>query len=253
MKQLHQFSNGTQFYWDPDCMAAIGRVFNAPKGSGIYQLRNMEVFWKLFPKRAGLVIDIGAHIGLNTVHYSKRAETVIAFEALPFNFELLEENIKVNGCTNVLTMNVALGAHKAHVGLKRPASNTGTTHVDLTGTGHVMDSGDSILGDLIGMPKLDYIKMDTEGSEQNILKGLQSTIYIHRPVMQIELIDKHLMRYGYDSAHVIGWMIAMGYKPYFYDGSIVSIEDYPSGMRPTDIFFIPADHKEAERVDAMRK
>jgi tRNA G37 N-methylase Trm5 len=62
------------------------------------------------PRKGDIVIDIGAHIGLYTIIASKRVgmqEKVVAIEADPKNFEVLNHNIHLNNLTNVIALNYA--------------------------------------------------------------------------------------------------------------------------------------------------
>lgn len=236
---LHEFSNGTKFYWTPTRMGAIKRVFTTPGGSGIYQKRNMDAFHKLFDNPS-VVIDVGAHIGMNTIHYARSAQYVFAMEALPFNFKHLTANIQINELNSKVTaLNVAAGAASGVVGLVSPSSNTGTTHLDMSKSGITMvNSDDVILPMMRDTWKVDFIKIDTEGYEAGVILGLSEIIIRYRPILQVELIDKHLERYGSTSESVIKMMYSKDYFPLFYNGHTVEPRDYQSGNRPTDIFFV---------------
>jgi hypothetical protein len=59
-------------------------------------------------KQGDIVVDVGAHMGKYTIIASKRVGAngkVIAIEAHPGNYEMLNRNIKLNGLTNVTTLN----------------------------------------------------------------------------------------------------------------------------------------------------
>ena len=57
-----------------------------------------------------VVVDIGAHIGTFTVGAAKRAMNgrVFAIEPVPENFDLLQENVRVNNRENVVTIHAAV-------------------------------------------------------------------------------------------------------------------------------------------------
>ena len=63
------------------------------------------------PKEGDIVVDVGAHVGHYTLISSKRVGQngkVVAIEADPDNFEMLNRNIKLNGLTNVIPLNYAV-------------------------------------------------------------------------------------------------------------------------------------------------
>ncbi|MBD0360091.1 MAG: FkbM family methyltransferase, partial [Nitrososphaeraceae archaeon] len=62
------------------------------------------------PKQGDIVVDIGAAFGFYTIISSKRVGTngkVVAIEANPGNFEMLNRNIKLNQLTNIISLNNA--------------------------------------------------------------------------------------------------------------------------------------------------
>ena len=57
------------------------------------------------PELRDTVVDVGAHLGEYTIPCAKLASKVIAIEANPEVFEILRENIQVNGLSNIVTVN----------------------------------------------------------------------------------------------------------------------------------------------------
>ena len=79
------------------------------KDDFIVMTRHEDVIIQYFhPKEGDVVIDVGAHIGRYTIIASKRVGPngkVIAIEADPSNFEMLNRNIQLNRLANVTTLN----------------------------------------------------------------------------------------------------------------------------------------------------
>src|ERR687885_111283 len=72
------------------------------------------------PKKGDTVIDIGAAFGLYTITSSKHVGAngkVIAIEAHPDSFEMLNRNIKLNGLTNVIPLNYAVYSKETKIKL----------------------------------------------------------------------------------------------------------------------------------------
>src|SRR5215210_714757 len=70
-----------------------------------------DIIERFLPKQGDIVVDIGAHMGRYTIISSKRVGPngkVVAIEADPSNFEMLNSNIKLNQLTNVVPLNYAV-------------------------------------------------------------------------------------------------------------------------------------------------
>ena len=124
--------------------------------------------------RDDLVVDIGANVGVFTVLAAERTRNkVYAFEPHPENFKYLRENIALNGLTNVV-------AHEAGV-----TDVSGTQMLGLSGTGgwHSIAANleqsvsvrSMTLAEIIdrhAIERIDFLKLDCEGSEGAILSSL---------------------------------------------------------------------------------
>src|SRR5262249_25593686 len=67
------------------------------------------------------VIDIGAHVGLHTLMFSRRvgpSGRVLAIEASPANARLLRSHILWNDCRNVEVVEAAVGDREDHVSFR---------------------------------------------------------------------------------------------------------------------------------------
>src|SRR5437763_1822635 len=83
-----------------------------------------DIIELFLPKDGDIVVDIGAHIGLYTIISSKRVGfngKVIAIEAHPENFEILNRNIQLNQLTNVIALNYAVYSEEERLKLYLPS------------------------------------------------------------------------------------------------------------------------------------
>src|SRR5215216_176024 len=90
----------------------------------------VDIIKRFTPKEGDIVIDIGAHIGCYTIISSKRVGTegkVVAIEADPDNFEMLNRNIKLNQLTNVIPVNYAVYSKETKIKLYLPEKELGHT------------------------------------------------------------------------------------------------------------------------------
>jgi FkbM family methyltransferase len=119
------------------------------------------------------VIDIGAHIGAFTVFAAKHAKhgQVYAYEPHPENFQLLEENVNLNGLKNVQTFNLGVSGHNGQSKLYiDEANNAGHSMFNVTDSSIAMQliSLSSIFEDN-KLEYCDFLKIDCEGAEYEIL------------------------------------------------------------------------------------
>lgn len=70
-----------------------------------------------------VVVDVGAHIGIHTIHLAKRAKLVIAIEPEPRNYMLLKKNLKLNKLGNVLALPIALSDKNGYAYLSVASSS----------------------------------------------------------------------------------------------------------------------------------
>ncbi len=161
------------------------------------------------------VVDIGANLGTHTVQYAKKVGPmgrVFAFEPYVPSFVCLAVNCR--DLPQVELFNYALGNFRGDVSLQLPSdTNMGTVCVDKSSAGDTMGRR---LDDLF-LPRCDFIKIDVEGFEPNVIAGALATIKRFKPVMFIELNDSALSRYGFTKDNVLNPLFELGYTLNFYD------------------------------------
>jgi FkbM family methyltransferase len=145
--------------------------------------------------KAGMTaIDIGAHIGYYTLLLAKcvgPTGRVISFEPLPVNFALLEQNVRLNGLQHVQMNAQAVFSRNEELTITVPdqAPNSGDASVVFAqGKTHFRVSAitlDSFCHSTGLRP--DFLKMDVEGAEYDVLLGAKETVAQFRPKMLIEL------------------------------------------------------------------
>ena len=172
-------------------------------------MREDEIIHHFNTKQGDIVVDVGAHIGKYTLIASKRVGAngkVIAIEAHPGNYEMLNRNIKLNGLTNVTTLNYAVYSKESKVKLFLPDEDLGyTMHHSvmfnylsskylLQGKDNEKfievnaDTLDSIL-QKNGISQVNWLKIDVEGAEFEVLKGSANILSISKDISL--LIEVH--------------------------------------------------------------
>ncbi len=129
------------------------------------------------------VFDIGANLGYYTCIASRltgKHGKVFSFEPEATNFSLLQKNINHNHLENVQPFHAGLGKHKHESQLFLNEQNRG----DHRGFSESTNSKHEIItilkGDDLAPSRVDFIKMDTQGYELNILKGLRNCIKVNQ-------------------------------------------------------------------------
>jgi len=141
------------------------------------------------------VIDIGANIGYYALQEAKVCKQVYAIEPAPDNYERLVENIKLNNYSNINTHNVAIGDKSGSIQFKlSPAPNW---HRVAIGTdNNTITIPIMTLDELIGNKTVDLVRMDVEGYELNILKGMTKTIKKNSLWLFIETHKQLIKEFG---------------------------------------------------------
>jgi FkbM family methyltransferase len=143
----------------------------------------------MIPPKA-VVVDAGANIGNHTLFFSDvyGASQVYSFEPLRETFRILERNIALNRLINVTPINAVLGEQPGRAQLgSYTAANTGqSSFLGGDAGGYEMTSIDSL-----GLERLDFLKMDVEGGHVAALRGARETLIRCRPLVWIELRQKH--------------------------------------------------------------
>lgn len=168
----------------------------------------------------GVCLDVGANVGLHTVAMSRRvgpAGRVFAFEPDPHNFELLEANVRLNGASNVIARQCAIGDADGTRRLARNPRNYADCRVtmDMPGwTSHdvSMTTLDAALPEL-SAGALRFAKLDVQGSECRVLRGMRQTLARHPDlVMVVEVFPGGLRQAGASARELIELLADLGFR-----------------------------------------
>lgn len=148
--------------------------------SGIYE-RDAQV------SLGDVVVDAGAHIGSFSVKVADRVERVYAFEPEPSNYQLLHANALPY--PNIKPLNVALWSSSGSMMLHHNMNHVGA-HSLLPLPEGVSDYSIEVqtirLDDVIE-DRVDFIKMDVEGAEIEVLKGAMQILEVCHPAIAMEV------------------------------------------------------------------
>jgi FkbM family methyltransferase len=170
-------------------------------------------------------VDVGAHVGSWALSYARQVRRVIAIEAEKKNYHRLVAGVALNELWNVECLHAAAGAeHGGTVTL-----NVGVH--DWSGFGGSVQSfpinGETtpqevaaISIDGLELDDVGLMKIDVEGNERHVLRGMQKTIERSHPTILLEcwsdeifewyaeerrLTLAELAAHGYSAVPIIGW------------------------------------------------
>lgn len=206
---------------------------NGYKLTGMGQLKYMNwepyttALCKRLIKPGMTIIDVGANIGYYTLLFSKLANKsgkVLAVEPNPAAFDLLYENCLLNSvftrCNMYFTRAAASDSEESadlYIGNNRMGSSSLYNQWGLTKDINVSARKlDNIVNDW-KFKKVDFVKIDVEGAEISVLKGMEEIIDNDRPIMIIEASPRCLARAGYDIGNLFLTLWQTNYKTWEID------------------------------------
>ncbi|WP_066755907.1 FkbM family methyltransferase [Crocinitomix algicola] len=148
--------------------------------------------------KEGIILDVGANIGIMTYHLSKSFPNrkVIGIEPMPNNFKVLQDLVLQKKLNNVELYQNAVGEGESTIEMILPMDGK----VKMQGLAHVVhdtikewNEGETFtvqcltLDDIVAGETVAGIKMDIENFEYFALKGARHILTTHKPIVYLEL------------------------------------------------------------------
>lgn len=205
----------------------------------VYELNVIQFFYSQI-KDNDVILDIGAHSGLFSMlaKYNKTT-TWHLFEPDPFNVSNLKDNIEVNEIKNATVYEEALSDYVGECILNictnhRGLNTIGKNPVRLESPDGKYDHIPSeikieknlietllvkvnTIDNLFSNTKIDLIKIDTEGSEYDIINGGIETIKKYKPKILLEYNGGNIGQCGHDLQKLNILIEQIGYVPFWSD------------------------------------
>ena len=135
-------------------------------------------------------VDVGANIGINALFMADccRKGRVVAFEPFDAIYDVLRRNVEANGAGNLVAVNKGISSSAGSREMVVDAGVVGGAHVTLNPEGPHLRDGDPIstgtfrFGRLddelqaLGVSKVDFLKIDVEGHEPQVLEGAERVL-----------------------------------------------------------------------------
>ena len=187
---------------------------------GVYEPETMKLLAQHLPV-GGTFVDIGANVGVFTVHASRlvgHAGRILAVEASPQVQPYLEHNLWLNGCTNVVLVKKAVARsgptrlpfwpappEKFGMGALAAQFDADPTFVNADTLSAMLQSNH--------IKRVDMLKIDIEGFEAEAFYGAKDLLTgPHRPRIIFEFADWAETRAGASAGDAQRLLIGLGYE-----------------------------------------
>ena len=147
----------------------------------LYQPHHIDRCFYHIKNRKNVAIDIGAHCGFWSFYLGGNFKKVYAFEPVEIFRDCFKKNIPHE---NVEVIPVALGNDNGFVSMNVELKNTGATHVS-----NKLNEADKVTIkklDDYDLNDIDFIKIDVEGYENQVVLGAKETLIRNKPIVIVE-------------------------------------------------------------------
>ncbi len=217
-------------------------------------LRELQRFLPAARRRT--LLDVGANIGTHSVAFARDFAEVHAFEPNPELWPSFERHIALNGLKNVRLHKVGLGekdetlpfylTERDNLGLGTAATDQ-VYDVPLRQAGTIrVVNGDPYLA-ASGIAAIDFIKIDVQGLEMQVLRGLSETLARYRPYVWLEVNEPTLKEAG--SIEGLIGLMPFPAKLFMFEHERRGLRNAlritaatERSLQPGDYIFAPPDH-----------
>ena len=250
----------------------------------IYQEIN-NINWKDFPNEEGELLlielflnkdsvffDVGANNGdyIYTANKIVPEQNIFAFEPIPKSYNQISRTFK-----NACIQNIALSDMASkNARLKIPVIDSKKFYTRSTLQTQFKEKGEeqsiiinvkvSTIDEFVKEKKLqqiDMIKVDVEGAEFKVVKGAVESIRKFRPVLQIEIEQRH---HDYPITEIIDFIRGLGYECYYLNPDMLkicllnrnpvdmqNIENIKTKHYINNFYFLPLEKYNTEKLEHL--
>lgn len=191
----------------PEIMRPHRKRFQRDRhGRATYQRHKLNAALDLIPAdRRRRAVDIGAHVGLWATGLEDAFEHVVCFEPAAQHAAILPFNMRGDNWT---LHQVALGNRTGDAYLGPPLESTGDRHLtDYGGEDVKIRTLDSYR-----LTKVDFVKIDVEGSELAVIQGAQKTLERCKPFIVIEQKGKDWENFASEKGAALKLLYDLGFE-----------------------------------------
>ena len=150
--------------------------------------------------RAAVTLDVGAHVGFYTLlaAHANPSGRVFAFEPMPAIHARLTRNVRINRLANVTCICSAVGeaegtAEFYHMDVEIPCSSS-LSYEFMAQAGEVSHTTVRVVAldqfaERVGLDRVDLVKIDTESTEPQVLRGMARVLERDHPTLICEVLQ----------------------------------------------------------------
>lgn len=180
-------------------------------GKPTYQYHKLKAAMG-YCKQFRTAIDVGAHVGLWSMHLVKKFDYVHAFEPFKIHQQCFARNVQPDSKYTLYP--VALGEAAGTVAMATSKGSSGDTKVTksddpeaiytLKTLDEVIDAG------CVDHDRIDFVKVDCEGYEYFVLKGGEELLKRNKPCVIVEQKPGFARRYGLEQRGAVDYLKSLG-------------------------------------------
>jgi FkbM family methyltransferase len=140
-------------------------------------------------KKGGLALDVGAHVGIITLILSRLVGVsgkVVSFEPDPFTSKFFDKNLNWNKISNVTLVRAGVGKKDGNSRLYRSSEDPADNRLFNSDNRSESVKIKVVALDSRIKDKVDFIKIDVQGLENDVILGASKLIKKYKPVLLIE-------------------------------------------------------------------
>jgi len=205
-----------------------------------------------FVKAADHVIDVGANVGVYTIHLAGlvgKTGSVYSFEPMPLTFDILKYNVKKLRLSNVHIFNVALSDTERTAMMEIPPASSGGFNLYRSRIAAIPQRESrsrffsvtlrTLDGQMVRQgARVSLLKIDVEGHELQVINGGKELIRRFRPAILIELSSNPDDK-GSPAGEVCDRLTAQGYECYCINGG--TLKRRSRGDKSVNYLFLTKD------------
>lgn len=179
------------------------------------QFSERDLIFKLFKGHRGVMIDVGAHYGWSFIDFAKVGWLIYCFEPDDNNRQKLNKNIKKHNLSNVTVESEAISNKATKSLLYNSDISSGISSLISFHSSHKKYKEVDVITLSSycrehNISKIDFLKIDTEGNDLNVLKGLD----LLPSVILCEYEDSKTKLIGYTKEDMVQYLSNRGYCCY---------------------------------------
>ena len=203
------------------------RLFVEPRQKGwVYEPLEFEYLFR-YLRGDDVFLDIGASKGYYALVASEVCRKVYAFEPDEAMLAILRRTIEYQDIRNIQTYNFGLFSRNQRAHLKlihgkvilRSSQDFSIKQGDLD----AIDASDSAFQEIelrafdevrsvIGVERVDFIKIDIEGAELHAIMGMRNTLIEHKPRILLSVHPSKMKAFGHHHFDLLSVLSDLGYR-----------------------------------------